>query len=116
MNIFILIIIMSSSVPILHDRLLDVLKVFLILSSLCFINNSLRMQRFLRIVVVFMIINTLFAFWQLRFFLRFSQFDILFKSSSVQLVDFHYTDKWISKNIDEEGHLIKWLKLGYRPL
>lgn len=68
MNIFILIIIMSSSVPILHDRLLDVLKVFLILSSLCFINNSLRMQRLLRIVVVFMIINTLFAFWQLRFF------------------------------------------------
>ena len=29
---------------------------------------------------------------------------------------FHYTDKWVSKNIDEEGHLIEWLKLGYRPL
>lgn len=115
-NIFILIIIMSSSVPILHDRLLDVLKVFLILSSLCFMNNSFRMQRLLRIVVMFTIINTLFAFWQLRFFLRFSQFDVLFKSSSVELMDFHYTDKWISKNIDEEGHLIEWLKLGYKPL
>ena len=31
-------------------------------------------------------------------------------------IDFHYTDKWVSKNIDEEGHLIEWLKLGYRPL
>ena len=44
-NIFIIVIIMSSSVPILHARLLDVLKVFLILSSLCFMNNSFRMQR-----------------------------------------------------------------------
>lgn len=115
-NIFILIIIMSSSVPILHDRLLDVLKVFLILSSLCFMSNSFRMQRLLRIVVMFTMINTLFAFWQIRFFLRFSQFNVLFKSSSVELIDFHYTDKWISKNIDEEGHLIEWLKLGYKPL
>lgn len=115
-NIFILIIIMSSSVPILHDRLLDVLKVFLILSSLCFMSNSFRMQRLLRIVVMFTIINTLFAFWQIRFFLRFSQFNVLFKSSSVELMNFHYTDKWISKNIDEEGHLIEWLKLGYKPL
>lgn len=61
-NIFIIVIIMSSSVPILHARLLDVLKVFLILSSLCFMNNSFRMQRLLRIVVVFTIINILFSF------------------------------------------------------
>ena len=115
-NIFIIVIIMSSSVPILHARLLDVLKVFLILSSLCFMNNSFRMQRLLRIVVVFTIINILFSFWQIRFFLKFSRIDVLFTSSSVQLIDFHYTDKWVSKNIDEEGHLIEWLKLGYRPL
>lgn len=48
--------------------------------------------------------------------MKFSRIDVLFTSSSVQLIDFHYTDKWVSKNIDEEGHLIEWLKLGYRPL
>ena len=74
------------------------------------------MQKLLRIVVFFTIINMLFAFWQMRFFLMFSRFDLLFKSSSIQLVEFHYTDKWVSKNVDEEGHLIGWLKLGYRPL
>lgn len=115
-NIFLLFIIMSSSVPVLHERLLNVLKVFLILSSLYFMNNSFRMQRLLRIVVLFTVINTLFVFWQLRFFLRFSQFDILFQSSSVHLIDFHYTDEWISRHVDEEGHLVEWLKLGYKPL
>ncbi|MDE5677366.1 EpsG family protein [Phocaeicola sp.] len=115
-NIFIIIIIMSSSVPILHDRLLNVLKTFLILSSLYFMNNTAGMQRLLRIVVFFTIINMLFAFWQMRFFLKFSRIDVLFTSSSVQLMDFHYTDEWVSKNINEEGHLIGWLKLGYRPL
>lgn len=67
-------------------------------------------------VLGFVKINILFSFWQIRFFLKFSRIDVLFTSSSVQLIDFHYTDKWVSKNIDEEGHLIEWLKLGYRPL
>ncbi|GFH99823.1 EpsG family protein [uncultured Phocaeicola sp.] len=115
-NIFIVVIIMSSSVPVLHERLLNVLKTFLILSSLYFMNKTIVMQKLLRIVVFFTIINMLFAFWQMRFFLMFSRFDLLFKSSSIQLVEFHYTDKWVSKNVDEEGHLIGWLKLGYRPL
>lgn len=113
-NIFILIIIMSSSVPVLHGRLLSVLKVFLILSSLYFMDNSFKMQRLLRIVVLFTIINTLFAFWQLRFYMMFGLYDKLFMSSSVQLISFHYTDEWVSKNIDEEdGGMIQWFKLGY---
>ena len=83
---------MSSSVPVLHDRLLDVLKVFLILSSLCFMTNSFRMQRLLRIVVVFTIINMLFTFWQLRFYIRFGEYNKLLTSSSLCIISFHYTD------------------------
>lgn len=115
-NIFILVIIMSSSVPVLHDRLLDVLKVFLILSSLCFMTNSFRMQRLLRIVVVFTIINMLFTFWQLRFYIRFGEYNKLLTSSSLCIISFHYTDEWVSKNIDKDGNIVQWLKLGYKPV
>lgn len=48
-------------------------------------------------ILIFIIYPILFSFWQIRFFLKFSRIDVLFTSSSVQLIDFHYTDKWVSK-------------------
>lgn len=114
-NIFILIIILSSSVPVLHYRMLAVLKTFLIISAVFYYKSSRRNYKLLKTLTLFTIINIVLTFWQLRFYIRFGQYDKLFTSSSITLISFHYSDEWISKNVDERGYLIEWLKLGYKP-
>lgn len=112
-NSLIIIVILSSSIPELYGRMLGLLKSFLVLSFIIYYKHTY--YKLLRIVFLFIFINLLFSFWQLRFYIRFGQYDQLLKSTSIGLITFHYTDDWITRNVDEDGILIKWLKLGYRP-
>lgn len=112
-NLFMIMIIVSSSIPVLHGRMLGVLKSLLVLSFIFYYKNLYH--RFFKFICFLSVIGVLFSFWQLRFYIRFGQYDQLFKSSSIGLIAFHYTDDWVDRNIDDDGNLIKWLNLGYRP-
>lgn len=114
-NIFIIVVILSSSVPVLHSRMLAVLKTFLIISAVFYYKSSGKNYKILKTLTLFTIINIILTFWQLRFYIRFGQYDKLFTSSSITLISFHYSDEWITKNVDEGGYLIEWLRLGYKP-
>ena len=49
-------------------------------------------------------------------FRRFGEYNKLLTSSSLCIISFHYTDEWVSKNIDKDGNIVQWLKLGYKPV
>lgn len=114
LNLLILLLIASGSIPILFNRFLNVFNTIIII-TIAHHRKDINQPLLLQLVVWSIILSAIFSFWQFRFVVLFSQFDAFVNSNFYDLFTFEYDERWINANVDSEGTLIRWLEAGYEP-
>lgn len=100
-NSTLLMLLFSSSFPVIFSRLMGVCLFQLKMSILAF--SGKYQQVYFKTLCYISIFALLFSFWQFRFFFTEGYLWKIFTSSSFGIVTFSYPDSWINNHLDEDG-------------
>ena len=100
-NSTLLMLLFSSSFPVIFSRLMSVCLFQLKMSILAF--SEKYQQVHFKILCYISIFVLLVSVWQRRFFFADGYIWKIFTSTSFEIVTFSYSDSWINNHLNEDG-------------
>lgn len=108
-NGILLMTLLTSSFPHIFTRLISVILFLTKVALLVWASKKL-IDKYFKLIFCLTLITLLMAYWQRRYFLSDSYMYKIFTSTSIGVLTFSYSEKWVDNHLDEEGDFYSRLK------